>query len=69
MFDSSNAIVSKVWSFCNACGAALETHYNQLLRELAKAPGILGQILLKAQNKIQNPAMLFKIINMTDSEK
>lgn len=116
---STNAIVSKVWSFCNALrddgvgygdyleqltyliflkmadeysqpphnkslgipeqynwasltsksGAELETHYNELLRELAKAKGILGQIFLKAQNKIQNPAMLYKIINMINGEK
>lgn len=116
---STNAIVSKVWSFCNPLrddgvgygdyleqltyliflkmadeysqpphnkslgipdkynwasltsksGAELETHYNELLRELAKAKGILGQIFLKAQNKIQNPAMLYKIINMINGEK
>jgi type I restriction enzyme M protein len=40
-------------------GAELETHYNQLLRELGKQKGILGQIFTKSQNKIQNPAKLF----------
>jgi type I restriction enzyme M protein len=116
---STNAIVSKVWSFCNALrddgvgygdyleqltyfiflkmadeysqpphnkklgvpdsynwasltsrsGSDLEAHYSELLRELAKAKGILGQIFLKSQNKIQNPAMLYRIIQMIDGEK
>jgi type I restriction enzyme M protein len=50
-------------------GAALESHYNQTLSELAKAQGTLGQIFLKSQNKIQDPAKLFKIIDMVDKEK
>ncbi|MCI5222878.1 MAG: SAM-dependent DNA methyltransferase, partial [Candidatus Electrothrix sp. AR4] len=50
-------------------GAALESHYSTSLRELAKAKGILGQIFIKSQNKIQDPAKLFKIINMVDKEK
>ena len=41
-------------------GAELESHYVQLLRELGQKPGMLGQIFTKSQNKIQDPAMLFK---------
>ena len=49
-------------------GAELEAHYIELLRELGNAPGMLGQIFFKAQNKIQDPAKLFKIIDMIDKE-
>lgn len=50
-------------------GAELETHYNKALRELSKAKGILGQIFTKSQNKIQDPAKLYKIIDMIDKEQ
>ncbi len=50
-------------------GAELEAHYNKTLRELAKAEGTLGQIFVKSQNKIQDPAKLYKIIDMVDTEK
>jgi type I restriction enzyme M protein len=36
------------------------------LRDLGKKPGMLGQIFIKSQNKIQDPAMLFKVIDMID---
>ncbi|TRU55909.1 MAG: SAM-dependent DNA methyltransferase [Microcystis aeruginosa Ma_QC_Ch_20071001_M135] len=42
-------------------GADLEAHYLGILREL-------GQIFTKAQNKIQDPAKLLKIITMIDEE-
>lgn len=50
-------------------GAELELHYNTLLRELGKATGTLGQIFTKAQNKIQDPAKLLKVIDMINKEK
>lgn len=50
-------------------GADLEVHYTKMLRELAKAKGTLGQIFVKSQNKIQDPAKLYKIIDMVDKEK
>ncbi len=49
-------------------GAELETLYTQLLRELGRKPGMLGQIFTKSQNKIQDPAMLYKVIDMIDKE-
>ena len=45
-------------------GVELEVHYVTLLRELAHKPGMLGQIFTKAQNKIQDPAKLFRLIDM-----
>jgi len=50
-------------------GQELETFYNQLLRSLGSEKGILGQIFVKSQNKIQNPSMLQKIIDMINKEQ
>lgn len=50
-------------------GPELEAFYGQLLRTLAQEPGILGQIFVKSQNKIQDPAKLLKIVTMIDQEK
>lgn len=52
----------------NKSGAELETHYNTMLRELAKEKGILGQIFTKSQNKIQDPAKLYKLIALINAE-
>jgi len=49
-------------------GPELESHYLVLLRELGNKKGILGQIFTKSQNKIQDPAKLYKIIQMVDKE-
>src|SRR5437762_4831214 len=43
-------------------GDALETHYRHVLEELGKQPGMLGIIFRKAQNKIQDPAKLRRLI-------
>lgn len=48
-------------------GAELEAHYIALLRELGQQPGMLGQIFTKSQNKIQDPAKLYRLIQMIDS--
>src|SRR5690349_20229271 len=43
-------------------GDALELHYQHLLTELGRQPGMLGVIFRKAQNKIQEPALLRRLI-------
>lgn len=43
-------------------GAELETQYIRVLSELGKQEGIIGVIFRKAQNKIQDPAKLRKLI-------
>mgnify|MGYP002738540362 FL=1 len=48
-------------------GAELEVLYVKVLRELGQQKGMLGQIFTKAQNKIQDPAKLFRLIDMIDS--
>jgi type I restriction enzyme M protein len=47
-------------------GAELEGHYIELLRELGRRKDVLGQIFTKAQNKIQDPAKLNRLIEMID---
>lgn len=47
-------------------GAELEVHYVTLLRELGNKSGMLGTIFTKAQNKIQDPAKLFRLIDMVN---
>ncbi|RYZ83430.1 MAG: SAM-dependent DNA methyltransferase, partial [Proteobacteria bacterium] len=55
-------------SIINLRGAELEGHYTELLRELGKEKGMLGQIFTKSQNKIQDPAKLYKLVQMIDAE-
>jgi type I restriction enzyme M protein len=47
-------------------GAALEVQYVTLLRELINKDGMLGQIFIKAQNKIQDPAKLSRLIDLVN---
>jgi len=53
-------------SLRNKRGAELEVHYVSLLRVLGGMHGMLGQIFTKAQNKIQDPAKLSRLISMID---
>jgi type I restriction enzyme M protein len=51
-------------------GDALEVHYRHLLEELGRKPGMLGIIFRKAQNKIQDPAKLRRlIVDLIDRER
>lgn len=43
-------------------GDELETHYRKMLEELGKQPGALGEVFQKATNKVQQPAILRRII-------
>ena len=43
-------------------GQELETHYRSILETLGGQPGTLGVIFRKAQNRIQEPAMLTRLI-------
>jgi type I restriction enzyme M protein len=50
-------------------GDALEIHYRHLLETLGREPGMLGIIFRKAQNKIQDPAKLRRlIVDLIDRE-
>ena len=49
-------------------GDALEVRYRHTLEALARAPGLLGTIYRKAQNKIQDPAKLRRLMALIDEE-
>jgi len=51
-------------------GDELETHYRHVLESLGKQKGMLGVIFRKAQNKIQDPAKLRRlIVDLIDKEQ
>jgi type I restriction enzyme M protein len=51
-------------------GDELETHYRHVLESLGKEKGMLGVIFRKAQNKIQDPAKLRRlIVDLIDREQ
>jgi type I restriction enzyme M protein len=51
-------------------GDDLEAHYRKTLEELGKRSGMLGVIFRKAQNKIQDPAKLRRlIVDLIDKEQ
>ena len=51
-------------------GDELETHYRHVLETLCNQPGMLGVIFRKAQNKIQDPAKLRRlIVDLIDKEQ
>jgi type I restriction enzyme M protein len=49
-------------------GTELETHYRLLLQSLGKEKGMLGVIFRKAQNKIQDPAKLKRLLELINNE-
>ncbi|MGH9509873.1 MAG: type I restriction-modification system subunit M N-terminal domain-containing protein, partial [Terriglobales bacterium] len=51
-------------------GLELENHYRHVLAELGKKAGMLGMIFRKAQNKIQDPAKLRRLMaDLIDKEQ
>jgi len=55
-------------SLRNKEGDELEAHYRHLLENLGKEAGLIGVIFRKAQNKIQDPAKLRRLIRLIDDE-
>jgi type I restriction enzyme M protein len=49
-------------------GEPLEAHYLATLHRLGNEPGMLGAIFFKAQNKIQDPAKLSRLVQMIDEQ-
>jgi type I restriction enzyme M protein len=49
-------------------GTNLEAHYIEVLQKLSKQSGMIGQIYFKAQNRIQNPAQLHRLVGLIDGE-
>ena len=51
-------------------GDELETHYRHVLEKLGREPGFLGVIFRKAQNRIQDPAKLRRlVVELIDREQ
>ena len=55
-------------SLLTESGAALETQYVKILRELSTQKGLLGVIFRKSQNRIQTPANLQRLIHLINDE-
>ena len=61
--ETSLKRVAEHWqALLDASGDALEIEYRHTLEELGRAKGTLGVIFRKAQNKIQDPAKLSRLI-------
>ena len=58
------------WSDMNTLkGAELEEQYKKTLEKLGEQQGILGKIFKGATNKINNAAILYRVVQMIDAEK
>lgn len=71
-FNKSSAVPKEfAWaSLLGRDGDELETHYRHVLESLGKQKGMLGVIFRKAQNKIQDPAKLRRlIVDLIDKEQ
>lgn len=55
-------------SLRNKVGEPLEAQYLATLHKLGNKSGMLGAIFFKAQNKIQDPAKLSRLVQLIDSE-
>ncbi len=49
-------------------GEALENHYRHILTELGKGRGLIPTIFRKAQNRVQDPAKLKRLVTLIDGE-
>ncbi len=66
MFPNQPALIPKAldWqSLERLDGDDLDVHYKHVLTELGRKPGLLGTIFRKAQNKIQDPAKLKRLVS------
>jgi type I restriction enzyme M protein len=70
---TDKAVVPKNYDWASLLkrdGDELETHYRHVLEHLGKQGGMLGIIFRKAQNKIQDPAKLRRlIVDLIDREE
>lgn len=53
----------------NLSGGDLMDHYTDSLKELAKEPGLLGEIFTQAQNRFNNPVSLKKLLNLIEEDE
>lgn len=70
LLDEESAVPPK-WRWeqlASKSGDALELHYRHTLEALASAPGLVGTIFAKSQNKLSDPAKLTRIVSLIDNE-
>lgn len=70
MLGKKSSIPAKYnWSsLLSKDGEELEAHYLSILKELGSGSGLIPTIFRKAQNKIQDPAKLKRLITLIDGE-
>ena len=70
MLGKKSAIPAKYnWaSLLSKDGEDLEAHYLSILKDLGSGSGLIPTIFRKAQNKIQDPAKLKRLITLIDGE-
>lgn len=71
MADEKQVEVNKDYnwdSLLNRSGTDLLDHYSEVLRNLRKEKGILGDIFTQAMPRFNNPVNLKKVMNMIDKE-
>ena len=56
-------------SLIKLSGGDLMDHYTDLLRELAKEKGLLGEIFTQSQNRFSNPVSLKKLLGLIDEDE
>lgn len=67
--DSSTIPDEHSWaSLINLDGNELESHYRKILTELGQGRGLIPTIFRKAQNRIQDPAKLKRLVSLIDGE-
>lgn len=67
--DSSTIPDAYSWaSLVNLDGVDLENHYRDILQELGQGSGLIPTIFRKAQNRVQDPAKLKRLVSLIDGE-
>ncbi|MCP4420958.1 MAG: SAM-dependent DNA methyltransferase [Chloroflexi bacterium] len=67
--DSSTIPATYNWvSLVNLDGSDLETHYREILQALGQGRGLIPTIFRKAQNRVQDPAKLKRLVTLIDGE-
>lgn len=59
-----------IWpSLVKLSGVEQEAHYREILRELGRGQGLIPTIFRKAQNEIQDPAKLTRLVELINAEQ
>lgn len=70
-FYGKTSVIPKEYTwdtFVSKTGDELDRHYKAALEVLGKERGLLGSIFIKSQNKIQNPAILSRLVSLINED-